>query len=271
MLKSNEKVPVVDLISATGNKFKSIYAIGDIHGSFDDLELILRRIELDRQFDQSAETAIVFLGDYIDRGPRSVDVVKRVLKMKAENTNVFALRGNHEEMAIGAMFHQNRELESIWMNNGGVATINSYSDYVEFIGKGGWEHTESEMHSDFEAVDQFPYMYRALNAVFVHAGISPYREIDDQIVDDVLWIRGTFHRYTSPFPDDVFVVHGHTPGVSVNIYPNRINLDSGAVFGLALSFARLDLSADKTRYNVGHVESWRTERKDDRLIEVRVR
>lgn len=197
-----------------------IFAIGDIHGEIGKLQSLLEQIEhFAATFDD--EKLGVFLGDYIDRGPDSRAVVELLSSGKALSFPYVCLMGNHEDMAV------NPDMRDVWMNprNGGPATLASYGGAIDLAHK-RW-------------MSELPTSYRSGKWFFVHAGIRPDQKLAEQDRETMLWIRARFLSYSGPFDEGVTVVHGHTPVDEPEIEEHRINLDTGAVFGGALTCAIL--------------------------------
>jgi serine/threonine protein phosphatase 1 len=191
--------------------------IGDIHGMAVKLENLLRRIDAWLDANGLAEPhRFVFLGDYIDRGLQSREVLKIVQRLQA--TGAICLRGNHEELMLAAT-----ESELGWANflaNGGDATLASLE-------------TRSAFQRAQEWVRQLPTSYEDDLRYYVHAGVRPDLALSGQDDHSKLWIRGLFLRHAGPFPK--YIVHGHTPTISINprqitpdIRDNRCNVDTGA-------------------------------------------
>lgn len=195
---------------------RSIYAIGDIHGRLDLLDEMLDSIK--RHASGRGECAAVFLGDYIDRGPDSKGVIARLMAGPLPFETI-CLAGNHEDLAVNGP-------EYVWLLNGGDKTLASYGGAIDP------EH--------LKWMRALPTHYRDGRWFFVHAGVNPNRPLERQERQDMLWIRAKFLLYTEPYDGGATtVVHGHTPGDEVEIEANRINLDTGAVFGGPLSCAVL--------------------------------
>jgi serine/threonine protein phosphatase 1 len=199
-----------------------IYAIGDIHGRADLLTEILDGIATEqRKRSKVAETRLVFLGDYIDRGPASRQVIEILLTgLPADCRSVF-LKGNHEDMLLKALIsHAGQE---IWLANGGEATLRSYGIHRH--------HTPSEelldaLGSHRRFFDGLELTHEAGDYLFVHAGIRPGVALGSQRPNDLMWIRHDFLNHSGDFGR--IVVHGHTPSSEPEVKPNRIGIDTGA-------------------------------------------
>ena len=195
---------------------KTIYAIGDVHGEIGKLRELLGRIAADA-LTREGEKLGVFLGDYIDRGPDSRGVVELLASGHALPFPYLCLAGNHEDMALND--------PELWANNGARATLRSYG------GRIGDDHVAW--------IEGLATHHRDGKWFFVHAGIDPDVPLAEQDRQTMLWIRGRFLRHDTAFEDGVVVVHGHTPVERPEIEENRINVDTGAVYGGRLTCAVL--------------------------------
>lgn len=204
-----------------------LYVIGDVHGRADLLEQIAAEIERDRR-SWSGETSTVLLGDYIDRGPRSRDVIEMISCGKLGQH--VALKGNHEEMVLAFLEKPDAGLN--WLTNGGRETLLSYAVPTSPILRvadlpslsARLNSAMPETHRAF--LQSLRLTFRAGDYLFCHAGVRPGVPLERQREADLLWIRDDFLR--SSADHGARVVHGHTPSEEVEIRPNRINLDTGA-------------------------------------------
>jgi serine/threonine protein phosphatase 1 len=197
------------------------FAIGDIHGSYYSLLDLFNIIPYDK------DSRIVFMGDYIDRGKYSKEVVQFVKEMVECNEHAVAILGNHEDLCIG--FHKgDRWSEEVWARNGAFDTLRSYY---------GDEKLPNRPRIDeehLEWMEQLPLMHQDEFHIYVHAGLHPDLNIDYQIRDDLLWIREEFIRSEKDFGK--IVVYGHTAYKDgPRIEDNKIGLDTGCVYGLKLT------------------------------------
>jgi serine/threonine protein phosphatase 1 len=200
-----------------------LYAIGDIHGSLQKLRDLIARCE---RHAGDRPTAFVFLGDYIDRGPDSRGVVDTLMNLQARlKDRVIALKGNHEAVAVEII--DGKAEAEFWLREGGAATLRSYG--VRTLGGLPDEHVTW--------LRSLPLRYDDGRRFFVHAGIDPDRPLDAQNDSDLLWIREPF--LSDPRDHGRLIVHGHTPRAAgvPDLRSNRLNLDTGAVFGRALTAA----------------------------------
>lgn len=205
-----------------------LYAIGDIHGRLDLLERAIAAIA--RDVDEHGSNALtVTLGDYIDRGPASCDVIGRL----AENpfpTPYVALKGNHEAML--EMFLTDPAMGTQWRTQGGEETLQSYGVAVRRLMMGVSNKAAAEQlraalparHIQF--LRSLKTSHRHGRYFLCHAGVRPGVPLEAQSDDDLLWIRDTFLSSTQDFGR--IVVHGHTPRTAPEVLPNRINIDTGA-------------------------------------------
>jgi hypothetical protein len=206
-----------------------IYAIGDIHGRSDLLEPLLRRIATDCRRRPALCPITVFVGDYIDRGPSSKQVLDLLLRWRRDNETIF-LRGNHEAF-LPRFLADSRTLES-WRQLGGFETLLSYGikptinpDRHEQIRLAD-QLAEALPDGHLDFLTSLELFYECGDFLFVHAGIRPGVPIREQTEEDLLWIRGDFLTHQQAF--ERFVVHGHTPVSAPELRPNRINIDTGA-------------------------------------------
>lgn len=182
-------------------------AIGDIHGMYGLLLELLAQLP--------TEGTLVFLGDYVDRGLDSKWVVARLMALEQQRQCIF-LRGNHEAMLLEAM-DGNQNAEEMWFNNGGVATIESYNFHIPD------EHlTFLRATRPFYATDDY---------LFVHGGLVPGQMPEETACEELWWMREPF--LSSDYDWGKLVIHGHTPMLrgKPDVHPNRINIDTGAVYG----------------------------------------
>lgn len=193
------------------------YAIGDVHGRLDLLIELLGRIEADAG---GMAARLVFLGDYIDRGPDSAGVIARVRELQAASPDqVVCLKGNHEDLLLKAL-HDPALFEN-WLMNGADATLDSF----------GVGRTADLPRAVTDWIETCPTSFEDARHVYVHAGLHPARERTRQRDHDRLWIRDAFLEGEHDFGK--YVVHGHTPQRSgwPDLRRFRVNLDTAAVYG----------------------------------------
>lgn len=218
-----------------------IYVIGDIHGQREMLEAALSRIEADG----GKDARIVFLGDYVDRGPDSRGVIDLLASGLAAGRNWVCLRGNHDRMFSMFMEDYPRNDARLlvgyhWFHDriGGIETLASYGVAVPEGIRIHALHDAARAvvppsHLDFLA--GLSNHHQEGELLCVHAGIRPGVSLGCQNEDDLLWIRQEFLNDETPHP--WLVVHGHTHVPSAEHRVNRVNLDSGAGYGRPLTAA----------------------------------
>jgi diadenosine tetraphosphatase ApaH/serine/threonine PP2A family protein phosphatase len=221
-----------------------LYAVGDIHGRLDLLENLLGLIELDARASRHADRrTLVFLGDYVDRGPDSRGVVERLITGLPQGFDTYFLKGNHEAILLD--FLEDAWRLDHWLMNGGEETMGSYGVDAERLAQQGaapeawcqaFAQALPEAHLRFFRDLQLCVTFG--DYLFVHAGVRPGVPLAAQSEADLIWIRGPFLSHPDPF--DKIVVHGHTPGQEPVTRYNRIGIDTGAVFTGRLTALRLE-------------------------------
>jgi serine/threonine protein phosphatase 1 len=192
-----------------------IFAIGDIHGYLNKLRALMSKISPDPERDQ-----LVFLGDYVDRGPQSREVVDYILELQWLYPNTVCLMGNHEQMFLEYL--ANPRDPWTFLINGGVETIHSY----ELTGDDPVSKLPQE-HMDF--LNGLKPYHDSDEYIFVHAGLRVGVPLQEQTLDDLIWIRSEF--IDSPHDFGRRVIFGHTPFARPLIHPNKIGIDTGAGYG----------------------------------------
>lgn len=204
------------------------FVIGDIHGCVDELAGLIEGLDLD-PLDR-----VIFLGDYVDRGPNSKAVVSFLIDRRGAADMIF-LKGNHEDMFLAYLGFPGK-YGDMFLYNGGVATLASY---------GAAPHTDRsrllalvpKAHLDFFAALKNYFIVD--NFLCVHAGVHPNKELDLQEPEEMLWIRDEFilSRHVLPYT----VLFGHTPQEEVLFHlPYKVGLDTGLVYGNRLSCLELE-------------------------------
>lgn len=206
------------------------YAVGDVHGRLDLLDILLERIEDDIAARPKKKTFIVFLGDLIDRGPQSAEVLERLRTYQHPSVNAVFLTGNHEEVLLRILAGEKGILPS-WLKFGGAECASSYGLDPEYLRRideqAAMDLVRAKVpRSHREFLDSFADTFRFGDYLFVHAGIRPGIAVEEQDRADLRWIR-------EPFLNDVkehgfIVVHGHTIVERVEERPNRVAIDTGA-------------------------------------------
>ena len=207
-----------------------LYAVGDVHGRDDLLEDLLAQIEADARQRGKAKLVLVFLGDLIDRGPASRQVVERLRTYRPEDVRRVFLAGNHEEVLLRIVAGE-ESLIADWLRFGGAECLASYGvDAAQLRTLPPAQAIESirsaipQPHVEF--LHGFEDTFRAGGYLFVHGGIRPGVPLAQQSRTDLRWIREPFLKDGS---DHGFtVVHGHTICEQVEERANRIGIDTGA-------------------------------------------
>lgn len=184
----------------------NVWAIGDVHGYADTLLALLDSLKL------SSRDRVVLLGDLVDRGPRSCEVIQ----IARENPQIFSVLGNHEEMMLYSFDVDNIETmtaqQTNWFYVGGRATNQSYID--EFTNSQGQiDDFDLRMRigKDLAWLDSLPHHIVLDDFRLVHAGYSPWDgDLDLQSTDTLMWIRGEFHNSITPVDEKRTVVFGHS-------------------------------------------------------------
>ncbi len=213
-----------------------VYAIGDVHGCLEQLQALHAAIAEDIAHRPVDQCVLIHLGDYVDRGPDSAEVVALLTAGPAvPGATVVNLMGNHEEMMIQAIGSGKTEDAVHWSRNGGAESLLSWR-----IGRGVpqalWPTMVPFPHLAF--LRGLAMTHRVGRYFFVHAGVRPGVPLDGQKRDDLLWIREPF--LSSKQDHGAVIVHGHTPTREPAVRPNRIGIDTGAVMGGVLTCAILE-------------------------------
>ena len=215
----------------------NLFAIGDIHGCLSQLTSLHKNILNYDKFDPKNDL-LIYLGDYIDRGKNSKEVIDQIIKLKNNKIKTINLLGNHDEFMIDFLFNKNNNIKN-WLNFGADSTFRSYGiEIVEFI-KDGFEDNVinklrdlvfnkiEESHLNF--FQNLETSFSTEKYLFVHAGIDPQKKLVDQTKKDYLWSRSD-DFFDKDFKAEKIVVHGHTPVENIINDLYRINIDSGCYF-----------------------------------------
>ena len=212
---------------------QAVYAIGDVHGRLDLLEDLVAHIREDvAQHPSDSARSLIFLGDYVDRGPESRGVVDAVMSDLLPGFTTVRLMGNHEEAMLSFLDGESDGLD--WLSFGGLETLLSYGVPLRSLPNSG-EAVKALQAALIEAVPERHVAffrncllhYSVGDYVFVHAGVRPGITLEKQTQTDLLWIRDDFLRVRSALPGRV-VVHGHTICDLPQNRSQRINIDTGA-------------------------------------------
>jgi serine/threonine protein phosphatase 1 len=208
-----------------------IYAIGDVHGCYDALLALETRILADARQEGLGRPLIVYLGDYVDRGPASRDVLTHLSSPRhLDGMDRLALCGNHDDAFL--RFIRNPADNLAWLDFGGDATLRSYglgglaqlrrpNDPISLAA--ALEAAVPAEHIAF--LENLPILARAGDRLFVHAGIRPGVSLAEQVDEDLLWIREPFLTTGPGLP--LTVIHGHTAGEEPVFGSGRVCIDTG--------------------------------------------
>jgi len=207
-----------------------VYAIGDVHGRLDLLRELVALIERDVRSRAECATRLVFLGDLIDRGPCSSQLLELARRSVENSDRVTVLLGNHEDLLLESAYG-NAAAQRAWMQNGGDATLRSFG-----IDPAGLAGASADEFADtlFKVVgdrtiawlDSLPLWLESGDYFFCHAGVRPKVPLERQRKQDLLWIRKKF--LDSKADHGAVIVHGHSEVGEIAVHPNRINIDTAA-------------------------------------------
>jgi len=232
-----------------------LYVVGDVHGRDDLLADLMRDIERDGRTFPDKQKILVFLGDYIDRGLQSRQVLDRLTGPMPQGFEVVFLKGNHE-LAM-KQFLEDPQFGRTWKYYGGLETLHSYGvtelalsdDPREFErARDRLHHVLPTAHKQF--LDTLLLSAEFGDYFFAHAGVRPGISLKRQIEEDLLWIREDFLQSRASFGK--VVVHGHTPSEGVVFRDNRIGIDTGAYMTGVLTCLVLD-GADRQLLQTGEM------------------
>lgn len=221
--KSLKPLPVVP-------EGQRVYAIGDVHGRLDLLEELLTAIAANSAARGPAAVRLVMLGDLIDRGPCSRQVIDRVIALREEYPGMFVLTGNHEEILIHALDGE-REALKLLLRVGGETTLNSYGISPAECADSTLEELSDRLQEVVPSMHR-RFLHSLESAVtigdymFVHAGVRPDVPLAEQKASDMRWIRDEFLRNSRDH--GAVIVHGHSISPAVEERDNRIGIDTGA-------------------------------------------
>lgn len=193
---------------------KRILVCSDIHGEIHKFQDVLNDANYNEKSDQ-----LILLGDYVDRGKYSKEVIEFIIELVEEGA--IALKGNHEELFIHSFY--NEEYKDIWYRNGGKKTLDSYNGDLNLI----------ERHICW-LEDNLQLYYETDDYIFVHAGLEPDVPLEWQDEETILWSRNE-----EIIGLGKLIVHGHTPVDCVKQIGDRLLIDTGAAYGGKLSLIEL--------------------------------
>ncbi|MGF6355592.1 serine/threonine protein phosphatase 1 [Paenibacillus sp. 4624] len=222
--------------------------ISDIHGCYDEFNALLKQVHYDPSQDE-----LILLGDYVDRGPKSKQVIEQIINLRQEH-QIVVLKGNHDAMMVKALTHDVEEYDLHWIRNGGLQTLASYldiaydgdqMDWRAYAQDKQWMRSHYMHHLRF--LDELPLSYEVPGYIFVHAGINP--DVPDwrnQSERDFIWIREPFYSRPTALQD--IVVFGHTPvqylqdepGIWMDPRGDKIGIDGGCAYGAQLNLLEIN-------------------------------
>lgn len=210
-----------------------IYAIGDLHGRLDLAKRLVSQIILDVGDFPRSKVTIVFLGDYIDRGPDSAGCIQFLMDgppPELQGCQWICLKGNHED--ILQRFLTDTSIGERWVRNGALDTIRSYGALAQELDPANITALQATLErvlpeDHLRWIARLPTCHQAGDYIFVHAGLRPGTKFEDQDPRDMMWIREEFTFAPAPFPEGM-VVHGHTIVERPELRPHRIGIDTGA-------------------------------------------
>jgi serine/threonine protein phosphatase 1 len=218
------------------------YAIGDVHGRLDLLELMIDRIARDRRESGRARDYLILLGDLIDRGPDSRGVIDYLMRLPDDGIRPVFLMGNHEEMMLRVLGDEPESL-SQWLTYGGYEFAQSYEVEVGRLAVMAPADAAALIRSavprsHFSFIEEFADSFTFGDYLFVHAGMRPGKCLEEQDTHDLRWIRDEFLNDESDH--GCMVVHGHTISAEPEELENRIGIDTGAYHSGILTALRIE-------------------------------
>lgn len=219
----------------------AVYAVGDIHGCLDELLALERAIAADAR-DLPGRKAIIMLGDYVDRGPASSQVIDHLLAPPPAGFERICLAGNHEIVMLD--YIDGRLGLADWMSMGAAATLLSYGIDQDRLGQiyRSQKQIDDMIRKTIPAAHiaflrSLPIFVEAQRFIFVHAGVRPEIDLEQQSDYDLAFIRSEFYERAHLLRK--YVVHGHTPVAEAKRDGMRVNIDTGAVFSGRLTALRI--------------------------------
>ena len=238
-----KKPQVTSPRSATVPEGEVVWAVGDIHGRLDLLQPVVEHMIADTAASNSERTTVVFLGDYIDRGPDSRGVIQYLSGLPTGSGIEWRfLKGNHEEAMLD--FLEDPTTGPTWCEYGGDATLASYGLCLPQMRHKpeAWAHLSADLDHKVSRVERdflegLELSLSAGDYFFAHAGARPGIALADQSDRDLMWIRNSFLDSEVEF--DKVVVHGHTPTTNVHLDHRRIGVDTKAYESGVLTALRM--------------------------------
>lgn len=209
-----------------------VFVMGDIHGCLKETEVLYNYLVKEEGL--SANDRLIFLGDYIDRGPESKGVLDLMLQVRVDFPNTIFLKGNHEDMLLSFLGFEGQGAQ-FYLPNGGVEALESYGINSREELENALEIIPEDHQNFLRDLDSIVHFDQY---VIVHAGLNPLRDLQSQVEEDLFWIRDEFIQNVHYF--DKTIVFGHTPYQNVFFdLPYKIGVDTGLVYGNMLSCIEL--------------------------------
>ncbi len=229
-------------IDLSAQNYAAIYALSDIHGCHDELIEAERRIVADAA-KIPGRKLLMFLGDYVDRGPRSSDVLQHLCDPPPAGFDRYSLLGNHDDVFL--KFLDDPRGNSDWLEYGSGPTLASYGVDMDYLLREEGRSVEDLGETARRAIPaahvkllrSLPVAVTVGSIIFVHAGIQPNIALVGQTDDDLIWIREPFLSQGPQLP--VLVVHGHTPSSRPTFGSGRIGIDTAVSMGGTLTVLKI--------------------------------
>jgi serine/threonine protein phosphatase 1 len=202
---------------------QKIFAVGDIHGCYEKLRALMDKLPIDMKRDQ-----LLFIGDYVDRGPSSIKVLDYLIDLKKRSPGIIFLKGNHEDMLQKYLDGSDR---FTYLLNSGQQTLDAYLNNR----KASEDYPVPAEHLEF--LNALRLYHQTEEYIFVHAGLRDNISLESQKEADLLWIRDEF--IYSDYDFGKRVIFGHTPFKEPLVQDNKIGIDTGAVYGNQLTCLQL--------------------------------
>jgi diadenosine tetraphosphatase ApaH/serine/threonine PP2A family protein phosphatase len=221
-----------------------VYAVGDVHGRADLLEELHNQIAADAgQLTPGTEKLLIYVGDYVDRGLESRRVLDLLIRQPLRGFHTIYLLGNHDAWLLNFLI--DAKIGPTWLRYGGDATLHSYGiplgvavDDPQYYDRLQTSLRERLPRRHVEFLHDLELSYETGDYLFVHAGVRPTVPLDQQAIEDLLWIREPF--LSSRRDLGKIIVHGHTVEAEPTIRANRIGIDTGACWTGCLTCLVLD-------------------------------
>lgn len=221
-----------------------VWAIGDVHGRLDLLKPLVEAIMADAAASEAERKIVIFLGDYIDRGPESRGVIRYLVELaNIAGIEWRFLKGNHEEAMLG--FLDDPTTGPSWCEYGGDATLASYGLRLPQMKhkREAWAHLSADLEhkvtrTERKFLEGLELSLSAGDYFFAHAGARPGVALEEQSTRDLMWIRNSFLDSDVEF--EKIIVHGHTPADRVQVDHRRIGVDTKAYASDVLTAVRLE-------------------------------